>query len=46
MFFGKGKRIFNNIKFWSNFPIGVTGAKKLPGFKEKLEKFINEIVML
>lgn len=39
-------KIFNNMKFWSSFLSGVTGARKLPGFKKKLEKFINEIVML
>lgn len=45
MFFGKGLNIFNNMKFWSSFPIGVTEARKLPGFKKKLEEFINKIVM-
>lgn len=42
----KGMKIFNKMKFWSSFPTGVTRARKLPGFKKKLEKFINEIVIL
>lgn len=39
-------KIFSNTKFWSSFLARVTGARKLPGFKKKLGKFINEVVML
>lgn len=34
------------MKFWGSLPVGVTGTRILPGFKKKLEKSINEIVML